>query len=305
MKNFILDIIHMNNEYTGNGMYMALFFVTLLFLAFYVKEKKIKDTVLFPEAVMLAGVYFAVPFVNNFIIPIYDEEIRARYFWVLLMPAVVALGLTLFVKGITTKVKRMIAVCVIVPVIFFSGVFKLSDAMFQPAENLYRLPQVILDLSDAVLSEKSDPKLIVPYEIAHGFRQYSTHINLLYGEDATYGRIAMAQPDVKEVCDQMSTATPDLNYIKDIAEKNEVNYIVFDSVYHVFGDGQSLNVNDYLEDVNFVGDRTAVVSEKNLLEIQVIGTQEEPYWDLSMFDLEYAGTYGQYLLYRFSANKKQ
>ena len=34
MKNIILDIIHTNNDYTGNGMYMALYLVTLLFIFF-------------------------------------------------------------------------------------------------------------------------------------------------------------------------------------------------------------------------------------------------------------------------------
>jgi len=299
MKAYILDIIHMNNDYTGNGMYMALYFVTLLFIAFYVREKKIKDGVLLPSLLMLLGVYFGIPFVHNFILSVYDDEIRARFFWILMVPAVTALGCTLFIRHLDTRKKRVIAVLAMLPVIFFSGIFKLSDSMYRPAENLYRLPQTILDLSDAVLAEEEEPKLIVPYEIAHGFRQYSTRIRLLYGEDATYGRISPASFDIVEVCDQMATATPDLNYIKEIAVRNSVDYIVFDSVYHVFGDGQSLNPGGYTEDVNFVGDRTPTVSQNNLLQIKVVEQSGARCWDLSEFGLEYAGTYGQYLLYRF------
>ncbi len=299
MKAYILDIIHMNNDYTGNGMYMALYFVTLLFIAFYIREKKIKDAVLLPSLLMLLGVYIGIPFAHHFIFPIYDDEIRARFFWILMAPAVAALGLTLFIKHLDTQMKRVLAVLAMLPVIFFSGIFKLSDSMYQPAENLYRLPQVILDLSDAALAEEEEPKLIVPYEIAHGFRQYSTRIRLLYGEDATYGRISPAAPGIVEVCDQMATATPDLNYIKEIAVQNGVDYIVFDSVYHVFGDGQSLNVGGYTEDINFVGDRTPTVSQNNLLQIKVIEQSGAPCWDLSEFGLKYVGTYGQYLLYRF------
>lgn len=299
MKDFILDIIHMNNDYTGNGMYMALYFITLLFLAFYTREKKLKKEVLLPSVLLLLGVYIAIPFVNNFIAQIYDDDIRARYFWILMMPAVTALGCTLFIRYLDTKTKRIIAVLAFCPVIFFSGVFKLSDSMYQPAENLYRLPQTTLDISDAVLAKKEDPKLIVPYEIAYGFRQYSTHIRLLYGEDATYGRICPAPVDITGVCDQMATATPDLNYILKIAKEKQVDYIVFDSVYHVFGDMKSLNVSGYTEDVNFVGDRTPSISQNNLYDIETAGSKEEPYWDLSAFDLQYAGTFGQYLLYRF------
>lgn len=299
MKAYILDIIHLNNDYTGNGMYMALYFVTLLFIAFYIGEKKIRDAILFPSLLMLLGVYIGIPFVHHFVFPIYDGEIRARFFWILMAPAIAALGFALFVRNLDTQMKRVLAVLAILPIIFFSGIFKLSDSMYQKAENLYRLPQTILDLSEAVLAEDEEPKLIVPYEIAHGFRQYSTRLRLLYGEDATYGRISPAASDIIEVCDQMATATPDLNYITEIAAKNDVDYIVFDSVYHVFGDGQSLNIGGYTEDINFVGDRTPTVSQNNLLQIKVMEQFGSPYWDFSEFGLTYIGTYGQYLLYQF------
>lgn len=299
MKNFILDIIHLNNEYTGTGMYMALYFITLLVIAFYVREKKIKEAVLLPSLLMLCGIYAAIPFVHNFIMAIYDDEIRGRFFWILMAPAIAALGCTILVKYLDSDKKRVIAILALLPILFFCGVFKLSDSMYQPAENDYRLPQTVLEISDTVLAEKEEPRLIVPYEIAYGFRQYSTHIKLLYGEDATYGRIYMPGPEMIEVCSQMATATPDLNYIREIAEKEAVDYIVFDSVYHVFGDGQSLNVGGYTEHADFVGDRTPTVSQNNLLKIQVVTQSETPYWDLSEFGMEYVGTYGQYLLYRF------
>ena len=299
MKNYILDIIHLNNEYTGTGMYMALYFATLLMAAFYVREKKIKDAVLLPSLFMLLGVYAAIPFVHNFIMSIYDEEIRGRFFWILMAPAIAALGCTLLVKYIDSEIKQIAAILLLIPVLFFSGVFKISDSMYQKAENEYRLPQTTIEISDTVLAEEEEPKLIVPYEIADGFRQYSTRIKLLYVEDATYGRIRMAEQDMQDACQEMSTATPNLNLIKKLAERDGVHYIVFDSVYHVFGDGQSLNVGGYTEHADFVGDRTPTVSQNNLLKIQVVTQSETPYWDLSEFGMEYVGTYGQYLLYRF------
>lgn len=300
MKNFILDVIHLNNEYTGTGMYMALYFATLLMAAFYIREKKIKDAVLLPSLLMLLGVYAAIPFVHNFIMPVYDEEIRGRFFWILMAPAIAALGCTLFVKYIDSEKKQTAAVLLLIPVLFLSGVFKISDSMYEKPENAYRLPQTTIEISDTVLAEEAEPKLIVPYEIADGFRQYSTRIKLLYGEDATYGRIYMAAQDMQDACREMSTATPNLNFIERLAKQEGVHYIVFDSVYHVFGDGESLNVGGYTEDEDFVGDRTPVISENNLLDIKVAEDENTPHWDLTSFDMDYVGTYGQYLLYRFN-----
>ena len=36
----------MNNDFTGNGMFMALYLVTLLFVAFYADNKKLKEVIL-------------------------------------------------------------------------------------------------------------------------------------------------------------------------------------------------------------------------------------------------------------------
>lgn len=299
MKQTILDMIHMNMEYTGNGMYMALYFVTLLFLAFYVKDKFIKDRLLWQNVLVIIGVDFAIPFIHNFIRGIYDDEIRARFFWIFMVPAIAAVGLTLFVDGIKEEWKRILAVVCIVPVIFFCGVFKLSNSMYSPAENPYRLPQDVLNIADEVLSEEESPSLIVPYEISHVFRQYSTDINLMYGENATYGRICYVEESMRHACALMASSFPDLDYIGEMAEEYGADFIVFDSVYHDFGNDTSVNIYGYEEDVNFAGDRSPIVDVSSFEVPEVVGEGDAIHWDLSSHNLEYVDTFGQYLLYRY------
>ncbi len=302
MKQIILDVIHLNNDYTGNGMYMGLYFCALLFFGFYYKKSKFTDTLLKPMVLLVVAVYFAFPVLNCFYQV--DSDITARAFWVLMTPVVVALFGACFLEGIKDSRKQTLALLLLVPVIFFCGVFKFSNAMYEPSENIYKLPQDVLNICDYVLSERSsdteDVNIVVPYEIAHVPRQYSSYINMLFGENATYGRIAYEWDENKvKACDEMITAVPDLNFVNEVARENNMQYIVFNSVYHEFGN-TSVNQKGYTEDVNFVGDRTPNITDDNLLKIGTKSADDgNIYWNLADYNLEYVDTFGQYLLYRY------
>ncbi len=305
MKDYILDIVHLNNDFTGTGMYMALYFFTLLFIAFYLKDKRLKNAVLHPSLLLLLGIYICLPAVNRFLFTLYDDEVRGRYIWILMAPAIAALGCTLMVDMLRERKQQILLTIALVPVIFACGVFQITDYRFQRAENLYKLPQVLIDISDTVLSEQreadsSTARIIVPYETAYAFRQYSTGVELLYGEDATYGRIWDLEEtpyvDKKDVCNTMQTTCPDLELIAPIAEKYEMEYIMFDCAYVDFG-LESINHDGYTEDENFVGDRTPDADSVRRMSAAV-GIDND-HWDLKSFGLEYFGTYGRYLLYRY------
>ena len=199
---------------------------------------------------------------------------------------------------------RTCFVLILVPVIFFSGVFKLSDAMFEKSENAYKLPSEVVQICDYVLDERhdleGDVNIVVPYEIAHVPRQISSHINMLFGENATYGRISYEwDSDKVKACDEMITTLPNLSFVNKVAKENDMEYIVFNSVYHEFG-GISVNPGGYSEDPNFVGDRTPKISDESLLNVDVIAADDgAKYWKLENYGLRYVDTFGQYLLYKY------
>ncbi len=310
MKDYILDIVHLNNDFTGTGMFMALYLVALLFIAFYIEDKRLKRMILYPAMVLLAGVYFIAPFINRFVFNVYDEEIRGRFSWLFMVPAVSALGLTLMVMGLNDKKKQVLLTVALVPVIFLSGVFQITDYRFQKAENLYKLPQVFIDISDDILNEQREKddgivRLIAPYETAYAFRQYDYDIVLMFGEDATYGRIwelRHAALDAVWACENLATSCPDLEIVNMAADHYEMEYLILDCTYTDFG-LESINEAGYTEDENFVGDRTpsAEALEKMNGTVSVIRDEAtgNPCWDLSAYDLEYMGTYERYLLYRY------
>ncbi len=299
IRDFIMDIIGMNQDIAGRGMFMGIYFMCLLVLTFFVKDRNYKKIVTVPALFLIGGVYVGIPFVNDFIRMFFDVYVRPRYGWVLMVPAVIALCLTILVFMIDKRSYRVLAVIFLVPILFFCGDFGIHHGMYSETENAYHLPQCILDMCELALQEKQEPRLIVPYEISHIPRQYSTHIHLLYGENATYGRIQMEYDQtIRHICDEMDSYTPNLKEIHEQYVHYGCDYIVFDSVYHEFG-GQNVNVDGYLPDPTYVGDRTPSHEDPDIATIGLLYDDGKPYWNLEEYDMQYVGRFGQYLLYRF------
>lgn len=298
LKNWIRYIISAHKTYNGTSMMMALFFVALFFIVFLGKDKRIKDSVKLPILFLQIFNFILVPFSNaaTTYIPYYD----GRFFWVMLTPAFIAVGFTIIISEIEDTHKRILALLLIVPICLLCGEFKLNNKMYQKVQNDYRLPQYAVEITDKILSEKQEPLILVPYTIAHPFRQISTDVKLLFGEDATsVPRIGPTKKEYVRVCNEMEKTTPDINYVVDIARENSVDYIVFDTVYTELCEDGNINIYGYPQNENYVGDRTPTVSFDDLKDIKVIDDERGIYWDLSEYGLDYDGTYGQYILYKF------
>lgn len=310
MKRIILDIVHLNNDYTGNGMFMALFLITVLFIVFVIKDRKLKDKIAYPAVLLILFVYVGVT-AGNYVLARsnsqFDNDIMGRFVWLFMIPAITAVGCTLMVSALKSRKEQALLTVAIMPVLFMCGVFQINDYRFQKADNLYKLPQVFIDIADAVLADQADEdgmaRMIVPYETAYSFRQYSSHVELLYGEDATFGRIWPIWDERRDACETMQTTCPDTDVILDTAAKYDGEYILFDCSYVDFG-LESINTDGYTEDENFIGDRTPDPEALKKVENRVGLAEDEgigkPYWDLGGYGLEYMGRYERYLLYRFA-----
>ena len=297
LKELVRYMLDAHNPYSGTGMMMALYFVALMIIAFYCKDKYVKKALILPSVLFIAVMYALVPIVNIVCHYFADFHI-GRMFWMLITPIIISIGFTYFVMGIESDKLKVLALILIIPVSLYCGEFQISNAMFKKAENLYRLPQSSVDITEYVTSEIDSPKLIVPYTIAHPFRQISTDVYLLYGEDATYGRIVRTKDELIRVCEEMEHVTPDLNVIMPIARDNNVNYILFDTVYTQFCEDGDINIYGYPIDENYVGDRTSTVGFDDIKGVSVIDDESGIYWDLSYYGLKYEKTFGQYILYK-------
>lgn len=296
IKELIRYMLDAHNAYNGTGMMMALYFVALMIIVFYCKDKHVKKAIILPSVLLIIVMYVGVPLYDTLVY--YLKFYDGRMFWMLITPIIISIGFTYFVMGIDDDKLKILALILIIPISLYCGEFQISNAMFKKAENAYRLPQSSVDITEYVTSEMDSPKLIVPYTIAHPFRQISTDVHLLYGEDATSGRIWGASGESRMLCEEMEHVTPDLNVIMPVARENNVNYILFDTVYTQFCEDGDINIYGYPIDENYVGDRTSTVGFDDIKGVSVIDDESGIYWDLSYYGLKYEKTFGQYILYK-------
>ena len=296
LKVLIRYMLDAHNAYNGTGMMMALYFIALMIIVFYCKDKNVKKALILPSVLLIAVMYLFVPMFDTF--KYYLKFYDGRMFWMLITPIIISIGFTYFIMGIEDGKLKVLALVLIIPISLYCGEFQISNAMFKKAENAYRLPQSSVDITEYVTSEMDSPKLIVPYTIAHPFRQISTDVYLLYGEDATSGRIWGASGEFRLLCEEMEHVTPDLNVIMPVARENNVDYILFDTVYTQFCEDGDINIYSYPIDENYVGDRTSTVSFDDIKGVSVIDDESGIYWDLSYYGLKYEKTFGQYILYK-------
>ena len=296
LKVLIRCMLDAHNAYVGTGMMMALYFVALMIIVFYCKDKHVKKAIILPSVLLIIVMYVGVPLYDTLVY--YLKFYDGRMFWMLITPIIISIGFTYFVMGIDDDKLKILALILIIPISLYCGEFQISNAMFKKAENAYRLPQSSVDITEYVTSEMDSPKLIVPYTIAHPFRQISTDVHLLYGEDATSGRIWGASGEFRMLCEEMEHVTPDLNVIMPVARDNNVNYILFDTVYTQFCEDGDINIYGYPIDENYVGDRTSTVGFDDIKGVSVIDDESGIYWDLSYYGLKYEKTFGQYILYK-------
>ena len=250
IKELFLEAVHLNNAYTGNGMYMGFYYVTIIFILFFKKDKMMRVRIAYPAMIMLVFILAGAPVLKLFVPNIFDKDTGGRLFWTLFITLVTAYGMTSLVQALDESRKRVLLVLLLIPVIFLSGVFKFSDALYTTAENEYRLPQNGIDICEVVLEERDEPKLLVPYEIAHIFRQYSTKIKLLYGEDASYGRIFWAKNEYVKACNEMDSTSPDVGYVVSLAYQENCDFIIFDEDYHVLNTAPELYGFDYYKTID-------------------------------------------------------
>lgn len=298
IKTYIRYVIEAQNAYRGEGMMMALYFVALIIIFAYCKDKKTKKAILMPTVLIMAILYLGIPLFNT--MDHYFEFFDGRFFWLLITPIVTAIGLTYLITNIENTKVRIASLVFMVPICLYCGVFKLSDSIYKKSENAYKLPQVSVDMTEYLLSQDKDPILLVPYTFSYDFRQISSDIMLEFGEDATSGRIYNAEKGSIIVCDQMERVIPDLNYIHKASKWWSTEYIVFDTVYMELCENGNINIDGYPIDENYVGDRTPTISYDELLPISVVEDEKGVYWDLSEYCLEFEGRFGQYVLYRFN-----
>jgi len=170
------------SRFAGNGMYMLLFFISLIYI--YISNTKNDYCALlsYYSILMLALIYN--PFIAKFIMSFIDDYVYWRVFWMLPIPIVIAFSAASIIDGVPEKFERVIVTISLIAIVIISGKLIFVSENFTTSSNLYKLPQETIEICDILeLDCSGDIRLVVPAELETTIRQYNANIFMLYGRD--------------------------------------------------------------------------------------------------------------------------
>lgn len=227
MKDSLLFILKAYRDYTGSGMYMALYYFALLIIWKMEEEKKNRDILLYPFLIMF-GLVWNPAVAGLFFRRVMSGDTEGRIYWIFCMIPVIVYAAVKCILREKQKKERWLTLAVTLVLLCVCGTFKLSDSIYEKAENEYRLPQEMVDICDAVLadSDQETPRMAVPYDLSSFPRQYDLRIKLLYGENITFRITPETDPVIIAAYDEMQKDTPDLQVLTDALGARDCDYLV-------------------------------------------------------------------------------
>lgn len=226
----IEDIILYNN----NRFLILLFLAALIFLWITERDKRIK-TVL---------VYFVTAITVLFCCPLYawigmkvDAEIYYRVFWSIPIGILVCYSAVRAISHFKKFISRVLVCILTVLVICMNGKFYFTNTLHFKAVNAYHMPQVVIDVADALKMEKYKPIAAIPAELLPFIRQYSADIFTPYGRNIVETQWNFSNA----LYDAMEAEEYDAQKIAQCARDEHCTYAVLSSVKPMKGSMEEQN----------------------------------------------------------------
>ena len=226
----IEDIILYNN----NRFLILLFLIALIFLWITERDKRIK-TVL---------VYFVTAITVVFCCPLYawigmkvDAEIYYRVFWSIPVGILVCYSAVRAISYFKKFISRVLVCILTVLIICMNGKFYFTNTLHFKAVNAYHMPQVVIDVADALKMEKYKPIAAIPAELLPFIRQYSADIFTPYGRNIVETQWNFSNA----LYDAMEAEEYDAQEIARCAREEHCTYVVLSSVKPMKGSMEKQN----------------------------------------------------------------
>lgn len=210
------DVIQIFRRYMGTGFVMLWFLAALIYLLINEKRKPRRMVLVYMPIIMLV-LYFNPLFAAVFC-KIVGSEIYFRICWLMPTIVVIAYAAVCICSRLAGK-KRILFGAVSVVLIALSGKLVYSNPLYSKAENIYHVPDSVVNICDAIVVPGREVMAVFPSELLLYVRQYSPFVCMPYGRDVFEGYYnpfyyAMEQKVV------------DLEVLVPLARERECHYVI-------------------------------------------------------------------------------
>jgi len=230
-------VIELFRNYMGTGLILTWFLICLVYL--FLKEKDKGRRVLFLYAPLVLTVLFFNPLFIRVIYGIIGEEIYYRILWLLPVTIVIAYTIIKIYAQLDGK-KAYGFLGVAALVIMVSGGCIYFNPAFERAENVYHMPQEVVDICDAIEVEGREVMAAFPEEMIVYVRQYSAKVCMPYGREVLVESWGIGH----DLHDAMGADVLNAETISGLAKESQCHYVIIDTEKSLDG---SFEDYDYVE----------------------------------------------------------
>lgn len=173
------EIVTFYERYVGTGMLAALFLVSIIYLFLTEKNKTTRIMFIYVPGILL--LIFFCPLFAKIVCGFTGGEIYWRILWLVPIVPVLAYTAVKIVMSVT-GMKKIVAGVSMALILMISGNLVYKNADFVKAENVYHIPQVVVDLCEAI-KEEEIVRAAFPVEHIHYVRQYTQDIYMPFGRE--------------------------------------------------------------------------------------------------------------------------
>ncbi|MBR3683857.1 MAG: hypothetical protein IKL78_03160 [Lachnospiraceae bacterium] len=257
MLETIQSVVDIYKNYSGTSVLMLLVLIALLYLWVTHKEKSPLTILLYVVTTLYA--LFFIPVYSYVVIHfLLEEEVYYRMLW--LVPSAMLFAYV-SVKALIhagSVQRRIVTAGMIVGIVAGTGSMVFTDGTYTKAENVYHLPQDVIDVVDIINS--GDARIIAafPPELVQYVRQYSSDVTLCYGREMLVERWGYESP----LYDAIAAPILDVWTIQSEARRAYCNCIVLDNRKAIVGDLE----NEYYLKIATVGNYDIYIDEQTAYE---------------------------------------
>lgn len=207
-------------DFSGTGLLVVLMGSSLIFLALWLEKGPKKVATVWMPVFVLA-VYFC-PVWYFYINGRDDSEILYRVLWMIPFSVITCYA---FVEAIfiLPKKKRTLGFAAAVLLILLSGQYLYSNPQFKKAENIYHVPQTLVDICDELKVEGREIRVCMPIEYIQYTRQYCPNICMTYGRAVLMGTRIDVTTDISNYLEE---EVVDVEYVASELKRTMTHYIV-------------------------------------------------------------------------------
>lgn len=171
--------------YGGNWMLIMLFLLSAIYLIVTETSQKKKIILGIIPLIILVG--FLLPITKIVFVAAFDDgsDTYYRVLWLIPMYVVMGYAACKFIFSMRNKMWQRVALILTIAILCSTGSLVYLNKNITVAENLYHIPQKVIDICDQISPGEGQPRVraAFPSELVHFVRQYDTDILMPFGRE--------------------------------------------------------------------------------------------------------------------------